>query len=170
MSGYGPQEAWKLQDKLPFYQTLEEEVTKAEIAGKSIMISLDANSKLGKEWIPKDSHPISQNGRILAGILTRHALVVANGLQGKSSGTITRKRITVDGIKKSTIDLVILSNDLIEEVECVITDEDQIYCLTSNTKTKKGVKVTKSYHSTIVTKFKIKYQTQFIKHKEEIFN
>ena len=92
ISGYGPQECWPMDERLPFFQALEEEVTKAGLAGSSVIISLDANSKLGKEWIPEDSHKQSPNGRVLAGILKRHALFVVNNLQGKSTGTITRKR------------------------------------------------------------------------------
>lgn len=49
ISGYGPEESWKPEERLPFYQALEEEITKAGLAGRSVIISLDANSKLGKE-------------------------------------------------------------------------------------------------------------------------
>ena len=117
ISGYGPQECWPMDERLPFFQALEEEVTKAGLAGSSVIISLDANSKLGKEWIPEDSHKQSPNGRVLSGILKRHALFVANSLQGRSTGTITRRRTTVDGEEKSTIDFLILSADLVEDVE-----------------------------------------------------
>ena len=116
ISGYGPQETWKIQDKQPFFQALEEEITKAGLAGKSIMISLDANCKLGQKWIPKDTRIISQNGKIMAGILSRHALCVANGLHGKSSGTITRKRTTIEGEESSTIDSVKYKALLVQEV------------------------------------------------------
>ena len=50
MSGYGPQEEWKDADKMPFF-ALEEEISKAAMAGKSIIIELDANSKLGPSYI-----------------------------------------------------------------------------------------------------------------------
>ena len=80
ISGYGPQESWPVEERLPFFQALEEEVTKAGLAGKSVMISLDANSKLGKDWIQADCHKQSPNGKVLSGILTRHTLYVANCL------------------------------------------------------------------------------------------
>ena len=61
-----------------------------------IIIELDANSKLGPEYILNDPKPMSPNGRILGGIIERHALIVANGVQEKSHGVITRKRITIN--------------------------------------------------------------------------
>ena len=48
MSGYGPQENWEEEKRLPFFVALETEIEKSELAGKSIVIELDANSKLGK--------------------------------------------------------------------------------------------------------------------------
>ena len=96
MSGYGPQEGWKDEEKMPFFVALEEEISKAHMAGKSIIIELDANSKLGPEYIPNDPKPMSPNGRILGGIIEKHALIVANGVQEKSHGVITRKKITIN--------------------------------------------------------------------------
>ena len=106
ITGYGPQESWKSDDKMPFFQALEEEIAKAEIAGKSILIGLDANSKLGPEWITKDPHNQSHNGTILEGIIQRHALIVANGNQDKCSGVVTRKRTTVGGTEVSAMDFI----------------------------------------------------------------
>ena len=51
---------------------LMEEIVKAELAGKSILIELDANSKLGNDIIPGDPHSQSENGKLLAGIIRRH--------------------------------------------------------------------------------------------------
>ena len=76
ISGYGPQESWKPEDKMPFFVALEEKISKAEIAGKPVIIGFDANSKLGREWIINDPHSKSPNGEILAGIIRRQ---MANG-------------------------------------------------------------------------------------------
>ena len=100
ISGYGPQENWAEDDRLPFFISLEEEIIKAALLGKSIFIELDANSKLGPTIIENDPHSQSQNGRILAGIIERNGLVVGNSLKDKSSGLITRKRITINLQKK----------------------------------------------------------------------
>ena len=119
---------------------------------------------------PKDNHKQLSNGRILAVILKRHALIVVNGLKGKSKGLITRSRSTVEGEERSTIDFVILSYDMVEELVSIETDEDKVNCLTSISKTKKGVKVTKSDHNTIITQFGVKWDKQLKKEKVELFN
>ena len=61
--------------------SLEEEISKAQSAGKSIIIEIDANSKLGPTYIKRDPKSMSLNGRILSGIIERHALTVANGVE-----------------------------------------------------------------------------------------
>ena len=101
MSGYGPQENLSEAERMPFFVALEAEIARAEIAGKSIIIEMDANSKLGKEFVPGDPHPQSPNGKILAEILLRHDLILCNGLKDKCKGTITRKRVTKDNVEES---------------------------------------------------------------------
>ena len=117
ISGYGPQESWSLDKRMPFFTALEEEVTRAELSGRSIMICFDANSKLGPLHIPGDPHEMSENGKIVEGIIERHALIVGNGLKGKASGVITRSRTTVNSVEKSVIDLILLSEDLVENID-----------------------------------------------------
>ena len=56
----------------------------------------------------------SPNGNILAGILDRPALIVANGLEEKSQGILIRHKTTMDFILKSTTDFITLSSDLVE--------------------------------------------------------
>ena len=43
-------------DRTPFFCALEQEILKAKLAGKSVIIEMDANSKLGPEIIPLDNH------------------------------------------------------------------------------------------------------------------
>ena len=122
---------------------------------KSIIIELDANCKLGKGYVPNYPKPMSGNGKIMAGIFNRHALCVANGIRGKVTGTITRKRITKDNNEKSVIDLVIVSSDMVSEIESVHIDEDKIKVLTSITNTKRGVITKESDYNSIETRFKL---------------
>ena len=51
ISGYGPQENWKLDEKKPFFEALEKEIKKAKFNGKSVFIEMDANAKLGPNVI-----------------------------------------------------------------------------------------------------------------------
>ena len=141
-----------------FFSALEPEFTRAILAGKSIMICFDANSKMSQQYIPGDPHVISENGKILEGILNRNALIVVNGIIEKSTGVITRSRTTKDGEEKSAIDLFILSSDMVTNLQQIIIDEDKKFALESITKTKKGfiiknkIKVITTHYSVSVNK------------------
>ena len=100
MTGYGPQETWTPDQRMPFFMSLEEEISKAELAGCSIMLCFDANSKMGPQHIQGDPHPQSENGKVLEGIFERHAISVANGLRGKVRGVITRERTTKNNFEE----------------------------------------------------------------------
>ena len=75
ISGYGPQENWPEEKRRPFFVALETEVEKANLAGKSVFIELDANAKLGEKYIAEDPHDISPNGIILAAIVKGNKLL-----------------------------------------------------------------------------------------------
>ena len=83
ITGYGPQEHWQDHERLPFFTAVEEAVASAEYEGKSVLIAMDGNSKLGPHHIPGDPHEISKNGKVLEGIIERHGLCVINGLLEK---------------------------------------------------------------------------------------
>ena len=67
------------EKRLPFFIALETEIEKAELAGTSIIIELDTNSKLGRAYIANEPHDISQNGTLLADIIKKHYLTLGNG-------------------------------------------------------------------------------------------
>ena len=138
MTGYGPQENLEKRMRLPFFVALEEEVAKASSAGKSVVIEIDANSKLGQQYIPGDPHEMTPNGKILSEIIERQQLIVVNG-STKCKGVITRKRRAKNKVEESVIDIVIVSNDLEEERESLEIDEERRHVLTSIKKTKKGI-------------------------------
>ena len=60
-----------------------------------MIIAMDANAKLGPTFIAHDPYEQSANGKLLAGIIERHALCVVNGLGEKTKGLITRQKYTV---------------------------------------------------------------------------
>ena len=170
ITGYGPQEIWDMDVKMKFFCALEEEIAKSATAGKSIILMGDLNSKLGAEYIKKDPKEITENGKILAGILERNALSVVNGMEQKCTGLITRERHTINGVEKSIIDFVIVSEDLVTEVESILIDDKRNHVLTKLTKTKNGIKKTETDHNTIVTKLNVKWKAHEKTYKREIFN
>ena len=113
INGYGPQENLEVKDRLPFFSTLEEEIVSAQMSNKSLIIQMDANSKLGKEMLPRDVHEQTANGAALAGIINRNALIVVNSVENKVNGLITRRRVTVDSTEESIIDFVLKIQKLI---------------------------------------------------------
>ena len=94
ISGYGPQENWPEEKRMPFFIALETEIEKAALAGRSVLVEMDANAKLGNKYIKGDPHEMSPNGLILAKIVERQMLIVGNGLN-ICKGTISRKRVTM---------------------------------------------------------------------------
>ena len=99
ITGCGPQENWEEEKRRPFFLALEAEIVEAELAGKSVLIEMDSNSKLGTKYIPNNPHDISPNGKIIASIIDRHALIVVNGLE-RCKGLITRQRDTINRSEK----------------------------------------------------------------------
>ena len=70
----------------------ETKIVKAHLAGRSVIVEMDSNSKLGNTYITNDPHTLSSNGKILPRIIDNN---VANN-SSKCIGFITRKRITKD--------------------------------------------------------------------------
>ena len=170
MSGYGPQENWKLEDKIPFFRALEEEVIKAKINNKVVYIQMDANSKLGPEWIEADPHKQTANGKILVDILKRQDLIVINGLKKKCVGTITRCRNTNKVKEESVIDFVIGCDEMVDMVDSLVIDEARKYVLTKYQKTKKGVKTQESDHNSLITQVKASWNKNKNVKKVEMYN
>jgi len=170
MSGYGPQENLKKEDREPFFNKLEEEVQKAKLNDKAVLIQCDANSKLGPSVIKGDPHNQTDNGRMLNEIVKRNELVVVNSLDDKCIGKITRKRSTGKVKEESIIDFVIASEDMEELIENMVVDEERNFVLSRYTKTKTGVKVKESDHNSIVTTIKTSWDKNKVSKRKESFN
>ena len=170
ISGYGPQENLADNERVPFFLALEEEIIKSDMDGKSTIVAMDANSKLGKDLIENDPHDQTPNGKLLADIIDRQNLVILNSLKGKASGNITRKRITSTGTEESIIDFVMISNDIEKDVESFTVDEGRDYGLCKIVKTKKGIKKVESDHNPLIAKFKFPWNKGVKKNRVELYN
>ena len=170
ITGYGPQENWKLEEMTPFFHALEEEIEKAKSSEKAVYIQLDANCKLGPQVIQGDPHAQSDNGKILSGIIERNALCVINNSRNKCKVKITRQRITKTRKEKSIIDFVLSCDDMEDMLEEFVIDEDKDYALNSYKKTKNGTKVKESDHNSLITKVKGIWQNKLPTKRIEIYN
>ena len=166
ISGVGPQENQAEAERLPFFLTLEKEVNKAEMAGKSVFIEIDANSKLGTDKVPGVNQVISPNGKLLADVIDRHALSVVNGLD-RCEGVITRKRTTINGVEESTIDFVIVSADIVQFVEKMMIDEKREHALTKLVRNKPKVE---SDHNPLITTLSFCWDKSSKNSTVEMFN
>ena len=102
---------------------------------------------------------MSVNGKILAGVKERHALVVLNGSEAKRTGTITRERSTSQNIEKSVLDFLILSTNLVQHVERMHIHEERHNVLTKIIKKRnKVVEKSESDHDTIIVEMNIKWK------------
>ena len=170
MTGYGPQENWTVNEKMPFFKALEEEVIKAKSSEKYIYIQMDGNSKLGPNIIPGDPHAQSENGKILAAIIKRNALIVMNSSNMKCTGKITRKRITKKKTEESIIDFVLVCENMDDMVEGLVIDESKNHALTSYTKTENGTNVKESDHNSMITNIKALWVKKPQIKRVEIYN
>ena len=66
-------------------------------------------------------------------------------------------------MKKSIIDFVIVSNDLMEHIDEIHVDDERTHVLTKNTKTKNGIVYSESDHNVINTKIRLKWYPQKVK-------
>ena len=122
----------------------------------SIIIVFKKNPAYGRQSIFRPMRiEISKNGKILANIVDGHALCVVNGIEGKSKGLITRQLSTINGVEKSIIDFVIVSNELIKHIESIHID-----VLTKNHKTNAGLIISKSDHNLIETKLNLSWSSK----------
>ena len=169
VSGYGPQENRPETERRAFFLALEEEIVKAELLGKSMIIELDANSKLGPQIIPGDVHQQSENGKILAAIIERHGLVLGNSLK-QCKGLITRRRVTKDKTEESIIDFVIFSEDLVDSIDTIVVDDKREHVLTKIIKNKKGVQKVESDHHPIISKLNLSWDKDINKNRVEMYN
>ena len=113
---------------------------------------------------------MSSTGLILAGIIERHAFIVANGVQAKSKGVITTKRSTLVKTEKSVIDIVLISGDMLYLLVSIKIDEERNNVLTSISNSKKVIVKSESDHNSIITNFNIPWENKPDQDRIEVFH
>ena len=129
INGYGPQEYENIEERIKFYARLEQEVVNAKLFNNLVCIEMDANAKVGSEIIKSDPNPRSSSGELLIEMCERNNLIICNATD-LCIGTITRQRITVNGIEKSIIDYFILCEEMFAYLSSMKIDEARLHVLT----------------------------------------
>ena len=159
INGYGPQETETEETRRNFFSRLDLEIKRAKMSGSLICIEMDSNSKLGPHLVPDDPHPQSANGKLLESVIKENNLKVVNG-STMCSGTITRKRTTVNGTEESVIDHFIVCSDMFSKIVKLQIDEEKKYCLTKYTNRAGSRKyTTESDHNTLILEIDKKWKT-----------
>ena len=90
---------------------------------------MDARAKVGRDVIESDNHETSENGKLLLSFVKRQNLKILNTFK-KCSGTITRKRVTVERTEESIIDYLITCDILADVLDEMLIDEEREHVLT----------------------------------------
>ena len=163
INAYGPQEAADKTEIISFYTKLDQEIKNAQILDCLICIELDANAKVGHEYIDGDPHSISSNGILLINVIEQNNLRLCNADE-KCDGLITRERNTVNGNEKSIIDYLIICENM--NLFFRKMKIDSVNAFTKYQKKGKEIFVKKSDHHLIVGYFELK-SNLFSKHTDE---
>ena len=168
IGGYGPQECAPSTVRETYRSAIEEQISRASLTGCMVLVAEDANAKLGPEIILGDPHTMSDNGKLLAGMIARQGLKLVNTSSTCRGGPITRKRNVKGRTEESCIDFIMVSEDLNNLLMEAVIDSNQIYTLTKYTTTKGKANIKRSDHHPIIATFKITPNIK-IKRREEIF-
>ena len=160
IAGYGPQECSPVIVREKYRLTIEEQVIRTYLAGHLVLIAEDSNSKLGNEMIKNDPHPMSENGKLLANMISRQNLIIINNSEHCKGGPVTRQRNVKGKEEKSCIDFIIVCRELADHFLNATIDCNQIYCLTQYTSTKGNKVLNKSDHFTIIATFQLECKGQ----------
>ena len=138
INGYGPQEDDPINKKIRFWQSLEQEISASKNANCLTLIQMDGNAKLGKNVLKEDPHEITENGKLLRGLLERESLELLNS-SDLCKGAITRHRVTKNKEEKSILDYILTCKKLADFLELMFIDEERNFPLTKYSTTK-GIK------------------------------
>ena len=163
INAYGPQEDDEINKILEFWEQIENEIIEAKNNSCFILIQLDANAKIGSQYLRDDPHKTSSNGLIMLDMVKRQNMTIVNIME-QCTGVTTRERQTVGGIELSVLDYVIVCDRLTESVEYMFVDEERKYALTSYKK-----KRVKSDHNILFCKFLVKTPKPIKPTRKEVF-
>jgi hypothetical protein len=130
---------------------------------------MDANAKLGSNYITHDLHAISDNGKLLRDLLQRQNLTCLNSHE-MCVGTITRHRKTILGDEKAVLDFIIACDQLTPYLERMVVDEKRVNVLTKYA-TSKGVRIkSESDHNPLYAEFNLRFIRGKTTIRREIFD
>ena len=137
INAYGPQEDDEVIKLNTFWEAIEHEIISAKREHCLVILELDANAKVGKDFIKDDPHPISKNGKIMIDLVQRQGFHIANS-DPKCKGVITRERTFESKVERSVIDCVILCDGIKDWLDEMLIDKEKKFVLRHVNKKKEG--------------------------------
>ena len=136
-----------------FFNEVAIQVERCNTAGDKLMLLGDFNARLS---VYGDKiNPMSPNGKLMNELIKDHDLKVGN-FSPNTIGKWTRIQTLKDGtVNKSSIDYVLLQEDLMSLMTEMIIDEDKIYCPYRERNTKREKKIIFSDHCAILLSIQI---------------
>ena len=120
---YGPQEN-DSEDRDTFYHDISVQIEMADLNNDYVIMVGDFNAKLWYDVIPKDLHPMSNNGEQLFELCNKYNLKLMNASE-HCDGVLTRMHKYKQTIEKSVLDYVFVSSDLEEYLTSMQIDEEK---------------------------------------------
>ena len=130
---------------------------------------MDANAKIGLDYIKGDPYEMSANGKLLISLIERQDLVIINGTD-KCFGLITRMRKKGNTVEKSILDYFIVCRALFQMVTMMVIDEDRDYILTKYSKCNGKTKLIVSDHNPLKLEVNISWSMKIVQERQEIYN
>ena len=90
LTAYGPQAGDTVERKQKFWDFLDREVNNALFSGAGLILQMDSNCHLGRDWIKDDVHEQNANGKLFANFLLRNPQLSLINALPICEGSLTR--------------------------------------------------------------------------------
>ena len=147
---HGPQEDDNIEERRSFFENLQVEIERGRTSEEIPIVLGDLNAKLSGTI--NEPTAISGNGKLLTDLLHESQMKVTN-FHKKTEGKWTRIQTSKKGTTKSTLDYILVDEQLIPLVQEMVIDEEKAFTPFRITKPRGQQKITFTDHSAMLIKF-----------------
>ena len=162
---HGPQEYSSKQETDDFCENINIQLSRALIAGESVVLVKDFNAKLGKYMTPQNIHDTSSNGKHLLNLINNFELVTMNSCE-VCQGIFTQINNKINSGERSVLDHLFVTTDLCTSITSMIMDEEKLYTPWRNMKKAKRY----TNHNAIISRLNIPVSYKKGKKNQQTYN
>ena len=148
---HAPQETARNEERTEFFEELMVQIERGDSSNDHIILVGDFNARLLSDQEHAEDSP---NGKQLKDVIIEYSMKVCNFTE-KCSGKWTRIQGGKNGEVRSTIDYIIVQNELCNALSSLVVDEDKIFSPYRITKVKGTEKVTYTDHCAMIACFEL---------------